>query len=74
MNPATLAAVVSVLLFLGMLGCLEAGYRIGCRAYRKTATSHEGIGTIGAAVSHYSGCFSDSLFPTGSPILTIAAN
>ena len=50
MNPATVAIVVSVLLFLGMLGCLEAGYRIGCRAYRKTATAHEGIGTIGAAV------------------------
>ncbi len=50
MNPATFAGVVSVLLFLGMLGCLEAGYRIGCRAHRQTESAHEGIGTIGAAV------------------------
>lgn len=50
MNPAELAAVVSIGLFVGMLLCLEMGYRIGGRALRRTETAHEGTRTIGAAV------------------------
>ena len=50
MNPAELAVVVSIGLFVGMLLCLEAGYRIGGRALKRTETAHEGTGTIGAAV------------------------
>jgi ABC-type uncharacterized transport system permease subunit len=49
-NPARLAIGVSVFLFLGMMACLETGFRIGLYANRKTETSHEGTGTIGAAV------------------------
>jgi hypothetical protein len=50
MNPATLAVVVSISLFVGMLLCLEAGFRIGSRVSQKSDYSHEGIATIGAAV------------------------
>ncbi len=50
MNPAELAVVVSSGLFLGMLLCLEAGYRIGRYASEKTESAHEGTGTIEAAV------------------------
>jgi len=50
MNPAELAVVVSIGLFLGMVACLEAGYRIGRYASQKTESAHEGTGTIEAAV------------------------
>jgi hypothetical protein len=50
MKPAELAVVVSIGLFLGMLVSLEAGYRIGRYAAGKTESSHEGTGTIEAAV------------------------
>jgi hypothetical protein len=50
MDPAELAAIVSVSLFLGMLVCLEVGYRIGSYASRKNEAAHEGTGTIGAAI------------------------
>ena len=50
MTPADLAIAVSIGLFLGMLACLEAGYRLGCFASRKTESAHEGTGTIEAAV------------------------
>src|SRR6266567_2591681 len=50
MNPVGLAVGVSIALFVGMLLCLEAGYRIGGYAKRRTESSHEGTGTIEAAV------------------------
>jgi len=50
MNPAELAVVVSAGLFLGMVACLEAGYRMGGYASQKTESAHEGTGTIEAAV------------------------
>src|SRR5579862_971122 len=50
MNPARLAIWVSIFLFFGMMACLETGFRIGLYVSRKTPTSHEGTGTIGAAV------------------------
>ncbi len=50
MNPVGLAVGVSIALFVGMLLCLEAGYRIGRYAARRTASSHEGTGPIEAAV------------------------
>jgi hypothetical protein len=50
MNPASLAIVVSISLFAGMMACLETGYRFGLYASRKNPASHEGTGTIGAAV------------------------
>jgi hypothetical protein len=50
MTPADLAIAVSIGLFLGMLACLEAGYRLGCFASQKTESAHQGTGTIEAAV------------------------
>jgi hypothetical protein len=50
MNPVRLAVGVSIALIVGMLVCLEVGYRIGCYAKRRTESSHEGTGTIEAAV------------------------
>ena len=48
--PAPLAIAVAISLFVGMLVCLELGYRLGRYAIEKTASSHEGTGTIEAAV------------------------
>jgi hypothetical protein len=50
MNPARLAVVIAIGLFVGMAVCLEAGYRLGNYASRKTETAHEGTGTIEAAI------------------------
>src|SRR5580704_4614529 len=50
MNPGELAIAVAISLFVGMLVCLELGYRLGRYAIEKTASSHEGTGTIEAAV------------------------
>lgn len=50
MNPGQMAVVVAIGLFLGMLTCLEVGYRIGRNALNRNQASHEGTGTIGAAV------------------------
>ena len=50
MNPGELAIAVALCLFVGMLVCLELGYRLGRYAIEKTASSHEGTGTIEAAV------------------------
>jgi hypothetical protein len=50
MNPGELAVVVPIGLSVGMVACLEAGYRIGRYASNKNQAAHEGTGTIGAAV------------------------
>jgi hypothetical protein len=50
MTSAELAVAVSIGLFLGVLACLEGGYRLGCFASQKTESAHEGTGTIEAAV------------------------
>jgi hypothetical protein len=50
MNPAELAVVIAIGLFVGMAVCLEVGYRLGNYASRKTETAHEGTGTIEAAI------------------------
>ena len=51
MNPAMWAAVLSTAVFVGTLGCLEAGYRWGRRSIAKAPElAHEGIGAIEAAV------------------------
>ncbi len=51
MNPALAALAISVALFFAMLACLELGYRFGRRAARENPdASHEGTGTIEAAV------------------------
>jgi len=50
MNPETRAVLVSICVFLGMVTCLEIGYRIGRRALSKTESSHLGTGTIEAAI------------------------
>ena len=47
MSPAQLAAVLSVGLFVGMLVCLELGYRL---ARRSPDLAHNGVGSIEAAV------------------------
>jgi hypothetical protein len=50
MTPTTFAILGSIGLFLGILACLEAGYRIGRSAEKVSETAHEGIGVIEAAV------------------------
>jgi hypothetical protein len=51
MNPTQWAVAQSVSLFMGMVACLEAGFRIGRRSSSKDAElAHEGIGVIEAAV------------------------
>jgi len=51
MNPAQWAVVWSAGLFVGMVACLDAGYRIGCRSSAKhPELAHEGVGAIEAAV------------------------
>lgn len=51
MNPTQWAIVVSIGLFVGLLACLEIGYRIGRRNSEKySGAAHEGIGVIEAAV------------------------
>jgi len=50
-NPLQLAVFMSVALFVGLLVCLEVGYRIARRRSSKNAElTHEGIGVIEAAV------------------------
>ncbi len=51
MNPAQWAIVVSLILFLGIVACLEIGYRMGRRCSdHYPGSAHEGIGVIEAAV------------------------
>jgi hypothetical protein len=51
MNPIQWAFLLSIALFLGMMACLEAGYRIGRHNVgRHPDLAHEGIGVIEAAV------------------------
>jgi hypothetical protein len=51
MNPIYWAIVVSISLSVGIVACLEIGYRIGRRSSEKQPESaHEGIGVIEAAV------------------------
>jgi hypothetical protein len=50
MSPVVMAVAVSVGLFVGMLLCLDAGFRIGRSASRNQPSSHEGIGALEAAV------------------------
>jgi hypothetical protein len=51
MNPAGSAAVLSAALFVGLIVCLEIGFRLGLARSRSNADlRHEGIGAIEAAV------------------------
>jgi hypothetical protein len=51
MNPAEWAVALSIGLFVGMLACLEVGYRIGRHnSAQHPELAHEGTGTIEAAV------------------------
>lgn len=51
MNPAQWAVVLSISLFVGVMACLEVGYRIGRRSSKRNPESaHEGIGVIEAAI------------------------
>lgn len=51
MNPAPGAIAVAIGLFVGMVACLEGGFRIGRQAStRHPELTHEGIGAIEAAV------------------------
>ena len=51
MNPAMVSAAIASGLFLGILLCLELGFRLGERSVAKHPESaHEGIGVIEAAV------------------------
>src|SRR5260370_26384198 len=51
MNPTHWAILASIGLFVGLLACLEIGYRIGrYNSGKYSAAAHEGIGVIEAAV------------------------
>ena len=50
MNPSTFAVTVSLLLFGGMLVCLEIGFRVGQRHTAESSKAHEGIGALEAAI------------------------
>jgi len=51
MDPAGWALAISLLLFLGMLVCLDAGYRLGTpHEDADRELTHEGVGAIEAAV------------------------
>lgn len=51
MDPTQWAVAVSIGLFIAMLACLEAGFRIGYGGSKENPElSHEGIGVIEAAV------------------------
>jgi phosphotransferase system glucose/maltose/N-acetylglucosamine-specific IIC component len=51
MNPAHWAIVLSIGLFVGIVACLEIGYRVGRYSSEKhPELTHEGIGVIEAAV------------------------
>jgi hypothetical protein len=51
MNPAQWAVVLSMGIFVGLVACLEVGYRIGRRSSQQhPELAHEGIGVIEAAV------------------------
>jgi hypothetical protein len=51
MNPAHWGVALSIGLFVGMVVCLEIGYRIASRNSQKNpGLAHEGIGVIDAAV------------------------
>ena len=49
MNPSTVAMIVSLGLFAGMLLFLEGGYRIG-RVAQREPSCHEGVGALETAV------------------------
>jgi hypothetical protein len=50
MNPSTFAVTVSLLLFAGMLVCLEIGFRVGRRQTAESPNAHEGVGALEAAI------------------------
>lgn len=51
MTLPTLAVAISVGVFVGMVACLEVGYRFGCRSVAKEpGLGQEGIGSVEAAV------------------------
>lgn len=50
MNPTLFAILASIGLFVGILACLEVGFRIGRSSEKYTEAAHEGIGVIEAAV------------------------
>lgn len=49
MNPTFQVPATAIGLFLGMLVCLEAGYRLGRRAGAAAVSAHEGLSTLEAA-------------------------
>jgi hypothetical protein len=50
MSVALLPALLSVLLFSGMLVCLELGFRLGRKQAMIDSGAHEGVGAIDAAI------------------------
>ena len=51
MTLPSLAVEISVGIFLGIVACLEIGYRLGCRSVaRERELAHEGIGPVEAAI------------------------
>ena len=50
MHPTVWAAMMAGGLFVGMVACVELGYRLGGRHSKDVAAPHEGIGAMEAAV------------------------
>lgn len=50
MNPSLYVPAIAVALLVGMLTCLEFGYRLGCRTEAPEGSAHEGLGAIEAAI------------------------
>lgn len=50
MSPTGIGLLLSVFLFVGILFCLDAGFRFGKRTSQSHPTAHEGIGAMEAAI------------------------
>jgi hypothetical protein len=50
MNTANQSVMLAAWLFVGLVVCLDAGYRIGRRALTTSEQVHEGVGAIEASV------------------------
>jgi len=50
MSPSVILVVVPVALFIGLVICLEIGYRLGAARIKNVPNAHEGFGAIEGAV------------------------
>ena len=75
MNPTQGAIALSIGLFVGMVACLDVGYRLGHRSSENPDLMHEGVGAIEAAVfARYSVSFWGLALPVERPVSTLGVN